>query len=131
MNPTRTGLLIIAHGSQAPQAAEEMAQLTSGVLAAAGRPLAFVKVGYLRHLEPNVPEALDWCVGEGVDELLVLPWLLNSGRHVLEDVPRFVEQARARHPGVCLRLLPHIGAHEGLPELIGRMLACPGSEIRQ
>ena len=55
---------------------------------------------------------------QGADEIVVLPYFMAAGRHVVTDVPEEVEPVRARHPDVKIRITPHLGSAELLPSLL-------------
>ena len=50
--------------------------------------------------------------------IVVFPHFLGSGSHVATDIPDLLHQARERHPGVAIRVAPHLGITPGLDVLI-------------
>jgi sirohydrochlorin ferrochelatase len=58
------------------------------------------------------------CVAGGATEIVVFPYFLAAGTHVVSDIPEAVETFRAEHPDVTLRLTQHLGASETLPTAI-------------
>jgi len=64
--------------------------------------------------QPSIPEGLETCVRRGATRITVLLNFLNSGRHVLEDVPAAVRAFEASHAGVVCRLTPCLGQHPDL-----------------
>lgn len=72
---------------------------------------------FLELEEPSIPRGLEACVQKGATRITVLLNFLNSGRHVLEDVPRIVREFEACHAGVTCRLTPCVGAHPGIDKL--------------
>jgi sirohydrochlorin ferrochelatase len=67
--------------------------------------------------EPSIPAGLANCVRRGATRITVLLNFLNSGRHVLEDVPRIVAEFGASHAGVECRLTPRVGSHPQMDSL--------------
>jgi len=108
-------LLLIAHGSQSKKAGEEVAALAARLRAEAG--FSIVEHAYLDVDRPDIPEGLARCVDAGAKEILVLPHFLNSGNHVLHDIPKIVDEEKTRYVGVRIRIAKPIGAHERLIEL--------------
>ncbi len=43
---------------------------------------------------------------------------MAGGGHVANDVPRIAREAEARHPGLRVEVLPAIGEHPRLVELV-------------
>ena len=48
----------------------------------------------------------------------MLPYFLNSGRHVIKDVPRIVLAEKEKYPEVEFRISKHIGASELMLDLL-------------
>jgi sirohydrochlorin cobaltochelatase len=62
---------------------------------------------------------------EGISDVLVFPYFLAAGTHVARDVPRVIHEAGLRHPQMSFRILPHLGALEGISGLILRQVNPP------
>ena len=123
-SPT-TVVLLVAHGSRNPRAAEEHEQLCVAVSAAvadASDPIP-VRPAYLASTRPSTPEAIDAASADGATEVRLLPHFLSSGNHVLVDLPAVVATARERHPGVRIELRQHLGADPALVELLAAKVA--------
>ena len=54
-----------------------------------------------------------------------IPYFLSPGRHTSHDLPRLVEQAAARHPGVRVRLTAALGPHPKLIDVIVERVSDP------
>ena len=112
-SPT-TVVLLVAHGSRNPRAAEEHERLCAAVSEAIA-PVP-VRPAYLEIASPSIPDAIEAAVAAGATQVRLLPHFLNSGNHVLVDLPAAAEAARARHPQVRIELAEHLGAD---PALVG------------
>ena len=55
------------------------------------------------------PAAIERLQAAGCLRVTVVPVFLGQGGHVRRDVPRLVDEARARHPDLQLALAPSIG----------------------
>jgi sirohydrochlorin cobaltochelatase len=55
-----------------------------------------------------------------VEHLVVVPFFLAPGRHARLDIPRLVERARERHPGLKIQLADVLGDDPLLLELLAR-----------
>jgi sirohydrochlorin ferrochelatase len=73
-------LLAVAHGSRHPAAASTTAALVRQVERLA--PVLDVRLAYVQHTEPNLPDALD---AAGPD-VVIVPLLLSSGYHLTTDI---------------------------------------------
>jgi sirohydrochlorin cobaltochelatase len=67
-------------------------------------------------------EALERCVRLGVQEIIVLPYFLNFGIHLREDIPEILRRAADSHPGIRLILGKHLGYDEALVRLVAKRI---------
>ena len=77
-----------------------------------------VNAAFLELAEVLIPDGIKQCVTEGASSIVVLPYFLNSGRHVIEDVPGIVNDCIEQYPDVEIRLAPHLGASDLMMDLI-------------
>lgn len=115
---TRKALILLGHGSRAPETLGEMRDLAQKLQAA--HPDTQVIPAFLNLQEPVLAEAVAAAAGAGAGEIRILPLFFFSGKHVLEDVPRLVEQARSAHPGTRILLLDASGRHPDFPGFVAR-----------
>ncbi len=111
-------LLIIAHGSRREASNDEVRRLADRVTVLGGPDFVAVSVGFLELARPAIPEALADCVARGAREIVVVPYFLAAGTHVVDDLPQAITTFQGEHPGVTVRVTPHLGAAETLPALI-------------
>lgn len=71
--------------------------LAAALEQAAGMP---VIVAFNEFCAPALPEALDRAAASASRVLVVSPMMTRGGSHAEGDIPRAVERARQRHPGV-------------------------------
>lgn len=121
MKAGKRALLLVAHGSRLSEANAEVARLAERLREASGDQYEIVTHAFLEIAEPGIPTGIDACIAQGATQLWVLPYFLVAGRHVRDDVPALLEQARERHPQIAIYLCAHLGAEAGLPELLLRL----------
>ena len=102
-------LLVVAHGSRRDASNEEVRQLTDELRALAGNEYAQVECAFLELAQPSIPDGIDCCIAEGASEVVILPYFLSAGRHVVTDIPEIVANSQARHPAISLRIAPYLG----------------------
>jgi sirohydrochlorin ferrochelatase len=112
----KNALLIISHGSRRTASNDEVTELTARIRAAAGGMT--VELAFLEITEPTVQQKIDELAADGVTEIQVFPHFLAAGAHVTSDIPREIETARQKHPGIRFSILPHLGSLAELPSLI-------------
>ena len=110
-------LLLVAHGSRRESSNEEVRQLTAQLEARAGKRYQSVTCAFLELAEPSIPDGIEACIQAGAEEVIVLPYFLSAGRHVIEDIPREVASRQKEYP-VPIRLAPYMGPAEGITELL-------------
>lgn len=111
-------LLLVAHGSRREASNEEVFKLAKIIGSHSEQPFGCVHAAFLELAEPSIPMGIHRCVAEGATDVRVLPYFLNTGRHVAEDIPHEVDIARAELPSVNIELLPHIGAGPAMIDLL-------------
>lgn len=108
-------LILLAHGSRHPATPEEVAALA---LAVAATIQCNVSHAFLEINRPNLREAIAQAVAEGAELVNVLPLFVNTGNHVVRDLPQLVADAKAQYPYVEIVLLRHVGAHPAYTAVI-------------
>jgi len=103
----RTALLLIGHGSRVPEANKVLSDVT-GALRRRFRGYV-VESCFLELAQPDVQAGIDRCVVQGALRLLFVPYFLYLGGHVGRDLPEHIAQGRDRHPGLEIRIAPHLG----------------------
>jgi sirohydrochlorin ferrochelatase len=109
-------LILMSHGSRNALANKEVLDLAHTMNQASSQD--FVVHAFLDVLGPTLQDAIDQVVKAGTTDIDVLPLFLNSGNHVMKDIPDMIHEARQRHPKINLRLLRHIGAHPSYLSLV-------------
>ena len=115
------GLVLVIHGSRYPGTVEQMSSLVDTLQAL--RPVDRVAGAYLEILSPSVAQVIDALVEEGLRKLVLLPYFVLDGRHTREDLPRLADAARARHPGLEVRVGPPLGVRR---EVLAMLLVGAG-----
>jgi sirohydrochlorin ferrochelatase len=109
-------LLLLAHGSPLAEANTPLDRLAERIQATGD--YARVAVSYLECNPPSIPDAIDALAAEGMRRIVTVPYFLQLGRHVAEDLPVLIAQAQQRHPHVALTLAPHLGYDRALLEVV-------------
>ena len=113
-----THLLIIAHGSRREASNDEVRRLAERVRGLCSPDIGRIEVAFLELAEPSIPEGLARCVAQGAGEIVVFPYFLAAGTHVAQDIPEAINAFAQDHPAIRVRLTPHLGASEALPQAI-------------
>lgn len=111
-------LVLVAHGSRRQQSNDEVVTLAEKLKQHCNAQYAIVYPGFLELASPSIPEGIQLCINDGASQVTVLPYFLNSGRHVIEDIPALVEMARQNNPDSDIRISQHLGASELMLDLL-------------
>jgi sirohydrochlorin cobaltochelatase len=109
--PKDKALILLAHGSRAPETLGEMRDLASRTEALAEAAGVRVLGAFLSLAAPDLAAAVRDAAGGGAREIRILPLFMFSGKHVLGDIPDQVDSLRRDHPGLAITLLEPIGRH--------------------
>jgi len=110
-------LLLVAHGSRRKASNDEIRALI-GRLCAVADGFDDLACAFLELAEPSIPDGLRQAISRGASEVVVLPYFLSAGRHVVTDIPAEIAGVRKEYPSVDIHLAPYLGAAEGLVELL-------------
>jgi len=111
-------LLLVAHGSRRRESNDEVRSLAEGLRGRAGGRFDIVQCAFLELAEPSISDGIDACIASGAGTVVVIPYFLSAGRHVVEDIPELVAAKRRQHPKVRIELAPHLGAAEDIAQLL-------------
>lgn len=114
-------VLLVAHGSRVPASNVEIEALAESLARRLG-PEVTVTHAFLELARPPIPEAIDDLAGRGVRRIVLIPYFLSAGRHVGEDIPAIVADARRRHPALDVEITAHFGAGSAVPDLLVEMV---------
>ena len=112
-------LLLVAHGSRITSSNETVAALTEKLRSnLSNYGFEAATHAFLELTEPTIPEGVSELIDAGATEVVVLPYFLAPGTHVVDDVPELIGEAKDHYPAVSFKVMPHLGAIEGMANLI-------------
>ena len=109
-------ILLVDHGSRRAAANEQLEALAERIRAR--EPERFVSVAHMELASPTIEAGLRACAEAGALEVIVHPFFLAPGSHTTQDIPRLVEEAAIRHPGVRVRVSAPLGLHEKIVDVV-------------
>ncbi|PLX83740.1 MAG: sirohydrochlorin cobaltochelatase [Desulfuromonas sp.] len=127
----KTAILLMGHGSRVAEANNALHAVAEMVSAETGCEI--VEVSFREMHSPNIQKGIDACVARGAGRIVLYPYFLFAGAHVLEDLPAEMEAATKRCPGLEMVLGKPLGVHPKLGEIvcerIGETVAEAGWEL--
>ena len=109
------GLLLMAHGTPQENDNEPIWQVLNSV-----KTMPKVTAAQLSFMELNAPsiiEGADILVQQGVKHISAIPYFLQLGRHVKQDLPAAIEKAQQNHPHISFAISDYL-SDEPLIEII-------------
>ena len=114
----QTAILLMAHGSRIAAANDAAHKIATMLQEITG--FEIVEVAFRELHEPNIQQGIDACVVRGAQRILMMPYFLFMGAHVLHDLPEEIEAAQRRHPGLVMEMGHHLGVHHKLAEVMAQ-----------
>ncbi|MBI5017738.1 MAG: CbiX/SirB N-terminal domain-containing protein [Deltaproteobacteria bacterium] len=115
-----TAVILLGHGSRRAEANQGLHDAARDLRAVLGG--AWVEVAFLQLAAPTLADAVADCVHAGADRIVVEPFFLYAGAHVLDDIPRALEALRRDYTHVELLQAPPLGIHPKLAEIAAERL---------
>jgi sirohydrochlorin ferrochelatase len=109
-------LLLIAHGSRQAEANADLHYVAEELRRRGAYPI--VEASFLELAEPGIEEGAGRCVTQGARRVILLPYFLSAGVHVLRDLTQARRRLAERFPDVEFRLAEPLGRHPLLLEVV-------------
>jgi sirohydrochlorin ferrochelatase len=113
-----TAVLLIAHGSRHAPANEDLIVMAARL--AEADEYSIVEAAFLELAEPDIASGGARCVERGATLVLMIPYFLSSGVHLIRDLTAARDALIARHPSIEFRLGPPLGPDPLLDSLVAR-----------
>ncbi len=111
-----TAVLLIAHGSRQPAANGDLVALARRLEASGAHPI--VEPCFLELAEPDIATGARRCLERGAKRVLMIPYFLSAGVHLLRDLTAARDQLAREHARAEFRLAAPLGPHELLDQLV-------------
>ena len=111
-------LLIAAQGSRRASSNDELKLLVEKVSGNLGVAFDGVKVAFLEFASPSIERVLVNFFNGQTTEVVVLPYFLSAGNHVVKDIPLEIQKVLDQWPDKKITVLPHIGALDVMASVI-------------
>ena len=77
-----------------------------------------VEIGYLNYTEPPFATAVERCVAQGANRILVVPYFLVPGKFVKVDLPQAIQREAEKYSDVAFCLGEALGFDEALADAL-------------
>ena len=116
----KEAVILLAHGSRVPEAGGGMECLAEHLREEL--PESIVETCYMSRLGPHFPEVFEKCVSRGAQKIILIPYFLHSGLHLVLDIPKMMQEKAQEFPGVQVILGKNLGFDECLVNLVRRRI---------
>ncbi|HPL63442.1 MAG TPA: CbiX/SirB N-terminal domain-containing protein [Syntrophales bacterium] len=117
----KEAVILIGHGSRIPGAAEDMERVAAGMRERMGEG-RIIEFCHMSMTGPFFPEVFDRCVAGGASKVVVIPYFLHMGAHILEDIPELLLAKAREYPGVEIIFGRNLGYDDCLVDLVIRRM---------
>ncbi len=111
------GIIFIAHGSKKEKSNNEFLKLIENI-SKKDSTYDLKKAAFLEAAEPNIDSCVEEFIKVGAKEIYLYPFFLNSGKHVLIDLPETLKRLEKNYPKIEFTLFDHFGKSSGIEEII-------------
>ncbi len=112
----KTAIILLGHGSRAQEANNAIKEIAGLVKEKGGYDI--VDVAFLQLAKPLLPDKIDECVGYGIRRIIIQPYFLHHGRHVIDDIPEEIDKARIKYPDTEIIFTRPLGVHSKLADIV-------------
>lgn len=124
----KCAVILAGHGSKLAGSSNALDQVVTELQNK--EPATLFQAAFLELQSPSIPEAIELCLSQGADEVIMIPYFVQLGRHVVQDIPHIIAEAKAKHPGKNIRLAQYLGFDSRLVSLVqDRILEARRSNI--
>jgi sirohydrochlorin ferrochelatase len=116
----RTAVIILGHGSRSKNADIAIRAVIDGIKRVGD--FAVVDHAFLQYVPPTLQEVIERCVGQNVDRIVIVPFFLQAGAHVIRDIPELIEKARKHHRNIEITVTDYVGAHPLMAKVVEELV---------
>ena len=113
-------IILLGHGSRVQDAGKQMEEVSSMLKRKYGFPV--VETCYMSRLGPHLPEILQGVVSGGAKKVIVVPYFLHGGLHILLDIPEMLQEEARKYPEVSIVFGANLGFDELLVDLVHKRI---------
>jgi sirohydrochlorin cobaltochelatase len=114
-------IVLFAHGARHPDWARPFQQLVAEL--GERLPGERIVLAFLELMKPALADCAAALYADGVRNLRVVPVFLGVGGHLKEDLPRIVEEIRAKFADLAITVEPPIGEQPEVISAIAKAIA--------
>lgn len=111
-------LVITAHGSRKKESNDEILRLAQKVKQLRTHDFDSVSAAFIQFTEPLLPSEIEKLAARGAEKIIVFPYFIGAGSHVIKDIPDIIYDASETHPDIRFSVTAHLGGIDGIEHLV-------------
>lgn len=112
----KRAVVLVGHGSKLPGSSEALDRVLEALREK--EPDTFFQSAFLAVCSPDISEGIAICLSQGAQEVVVIPYFVQSGKHVVEDIPRIISQEQTKYPDKSIQLGEYLSFDERIVSLV-------------
>ena len=113
----KQAVLLVGHGSKLSGSNNAIDQVIEALRKK--EPTTLFQAAFLEIQSPNIPDGIEHCLQQGAEEVVVIPYFVQAGKHVVQDIPRIVSEAKAKYPQKNICLAEYLGFDSRIVSVVG------------
>lgn len=116
----RTAIILIGHGSRVPASGNDMEKVAERLRG--DKDYITIETCYMSRMKPFFSETLKKVVEAKAEKVMVIPYFLHSGLHLVLDIPKMIQENAKHFPGVKIIYGRHLGYDDAMVALVKRRI---------
>ncbi|MDP4550280.1 sirohydrochlorin chelatase [Alkalihalobacillus macyae] len=121
-------VLYICHGSRVKEGRDQAVAFVEKCKSDIPYPIQ--ETCFLEFAEPTIQQGIELCIQKGATNIAIIPVLLLAATHAKKDIPKEVEVAQTKFPGVVFQIGRPLGVHEKLIAVISDRVRNTGIMVK-
>lgn len=116
----KTAVIILGHGSRGYGNDAQVKRIVAAIRESMSCDI--VEYAYLQYVQPTPEEAVERCVQQGAQKIVIVPFFMQAGVHVTKDIPALLEKEKQRHPTLDIRVTDYVGTHSLMEQIVADLI---------
>ncbi len=112
----KTAVIILFHGSRAEGSERSVKRIIADVRRRG--EFSIVSEAYLEYGSPRVSDAIDNCVRQHAENIVIVPFFMQPGAHVTRDIPAFIQTMKKKHSEIQITMADFVGVHPLMTKIV-------------
>ncbi len=113
-----SALIVLAHGSRRKSSELEIKTFAEALEKEGNERFDYVRAAFIQFCPPPFIDVVRELVEKGVGKIVIIPFFISKGNHVVEDIPALMAEAKEKYPHLNFSVTPHFGEFSGLKQLV-------------